>query len=65
MNQGTSGNYNAVYFFDTYAFIEVFQGSKAYRNYKKSRAITNILNLYELYYNLRKDFSVEVILRMC
>lgn len=60
MNQEKSGTYR-VYFFDTYALIELFQGSKAYEMYKGARVVTNIFNLYELYYNLRKELPESTI----
>ena len=59
MNQEKTGDKREVYFFDTYALIEIINGNKNYENYKKSQAITTILNLYELYYNLLKEHHEE------
>lgn len=61
MNQEKSGLNEEAYFFDTYALIELFQGSEPYAQYKKAKVMTNILNLYELYFNLRKERSKEEI----
>jgi len=43
------------FFFDTYAFIEIFRGNKAYLKYTDKRIITTKLNLMELYRILIKE----------
>ena len=45
------------YFFDTYALIEVFKGNENYKPYSKVKVITSYLHLYELYYNLLKEYD--------
>lgn len=46
------------YFFDTYAIIEVLDGSFAYRKYLKEPMRLTLLNLGELhYYLLKKDIE--------
>ncbi|MBM3308629.1 MAG: type II toxin-antitoxin system VapC family toxin [Candidatus Altiarchaeales archaeon] len=46
---------NEVYFFDSYAIIEVLRGSKSYRRYLKADIITSQLNLFEVYYAILKQ----------
>ena len=53
MKQEKTGSYEAL-FFDTYALIEIFLNKKSYKPYKHVRVVTNILNLFELYYALRR-----------
>lgn len=43
------------YFFDSYALIELFRGNPGYKKYGEASAITTYFNLYEAYYNLRKE----------
>ena|SRR3989344_6401444 len=40
------------YFFDTYAILEIINGSKSYALYTSAGVITTKLNLFELYYAL-------------
>jgi uncharacterized protein len=47
------------YFLDTYALIEILHGNPKYLKYTKKELFTTKLNLYELYYNLLRDFSKE------
>ena len=51
---------NKVYFFDTYALIEIIRGSQNYKPYLDYRIITTIFNLAELNYNLKKEMSKEM-----
>ncbi len=43
------------YFLDTYAMIEIIKGNTHYEKFTGEEVFTNILNLYELYYNLLRD----------
>jgi uncharacterized protein len=47
------------FFLDTYALIEILHGNPKYLKYTKKELFTTKLNLYELYYNLLKDFSED------
>ena len=49
----------AKYFMDTYAIIEIIKGNPNYEKFLDCELYTNILNLYELYYNLILDFNQE------
>ena len=51
---------NKVYFFDTYALIEIIRGSQNYKPYLDYQIITTIFNLAELNYNLKKEMSKEM-----
>lgn len=55
-----------IYFFDTYALIEIFKGNKSYEKYKKEKFIITILNLIELHYFMLKnngeDFAREIMI---
>ena len=51
-----------MYFFDTYAFFEIYYGNENYRKYEEVQFTTTIFNLYELYYNLLKDFGEDLAL---
>ncbi len=46
-----------MYFFDTYALIEIIKGNQDYGDYANQRFITTRLNLMELYYNLMRLFD--------
>lgn len=46
-----------VYFFDTYALVEVTKGNKNYAKYAECECKTSIFNLAELYYFLLRDFD--------
>ena len=54
-NAGTSN----LFFFDTYAFIEVIRGNPAYKRFENVPIITTILNIAELNYILKKEMSKE------
>lgn len=47
------------YFLDTYALIEITKGSKNALKYVDCEVYTNILNLYEFYMNLIRDFDED------
>ena len=47
------------YFLDTYALIEIIIGNRKYKKYLSSDLFTSIFNLYELYYNILRDFNEE------
>ncbi len=46
-----------IYFFDTYAFIEVIKGNPRYEKYLEVDKVTTRLNLMELYFALLRDFN--------
>ncbi len=48
---------NEVFFFDTYAIIEIMKGNENYEKYEDCGKITSLLNLLELYYALLKDYD--------
>ena len=43
-----------IYFFDTYALIEIIKGNRNYEKYKDCRIIISIFNLVELHYAILK-----------
>ncbi len=45
------------FFCDTYAMVEIIKGNKSYLPYLDQELHTNILNLYELFYNLLKEYD--------
>lgn len=47
------------YFLDTYALIEIIKGNKNYQKFLDSEFFTSILNLYELYYALLRDYNKQ------
>ena len=48
-----------IYFFDTYALVEVVKGTSNYEKYKTSTIITTLLNLMELHYSCLQDLGGE------
>jgi len=44
-----------MYFFDTYALLEIFYGNERYRKYLDEDVITTKLNLMEIYYHLLRE----------
>ena len=48
------------YFCDTYALVEMTRGNKGYLAYVDEELHTSILNLYELLYNLLKQYDEHV-----
>ena len=54
MNQEKDGN--KVLFYDTYALYAIVKGEENYKNYIKNyKIVTNLMNIYELYYILIKE----------
>lgn len=49
-----------MYFFDTYAFIEIFNGNPKYDKYKRTEFATTKLNIMEVYYWLLNNFNKKV-----
>lgn len=49
----------SVYFFDTYAMIEILKGNENYREYTHQRAVLTKLNLFEVFYNVFGDLGEE------
>ncbi|MBI4149230.1 PIN domain-containing protein [Candidatus Woesearchaeota archaeon] len=47
------------FFLDTYALVEIIKGNPRYRKYVEAEIYTCVLNLYELFYNLLKDYSED------
>jgi len=47
------------YFLDTYALIEIISGNVGYTKFLSSRLFTSVFNLFELYYNILKDYPEE------
>ncbi len=50
---------NEIFFFDTYAFIEVIRGNPDYKRFESIPIITTIFNLAELNYIIKKEMSKE------
>ena len=48
-----------MYFFDTYAFIEILNGNPNYTKYKTTEIVTSKFNLIELYYIILLRFNKE------
>lgn len=48
-----------MYFFDTYAIIEIIRGNPSYSTFKKTWMATTRLNLMEVYYWLLNKFGKE------
>lgn len=46
-----------IYFFDSYAIMEILKGNPNYNNYKKSGIILTKLNLFEIYHNIIYQFD--------
>ena len=51
---------NDVYFFDTYAIIEIMKGNKNYSGLLNKKFIITIFNLVELHYKLLRDFNEKL-----
>jgi len=49
-----------IYFFDTYAIIEILKGNKGYEKFKDSQAIISTFNLAELHLHITRIFGAEV-----
>ncbi len=48
------------YFLDTYSIVEIVKGNLNYKKFLDEELFTNLLNLYELYYNLLRDYNEEI-----
>ena len=48
-----------LYFFDTYAFIEIIRGNPNYRRFESASVVTTIFNLAELNYVLKKEMNKD------
>lgn len=46
-----------MYFFDTYAIIEIINGKPAYMRFQQEQIMTSVLNFGELYYIFLKEFG--------
>lgn len=49
------------YFCDTYALVEIIRGNEFYQKYLTGELYTSILNLYELVYNLLKEYDENTV----
>ncbi len=49
-----------IYFFDTYALVELNRGNPNYARFKGSKIIITLLNLMEFYSYLLKEISKEI-----
>ena len=47
------------YFLDTYAIVEIIKGNKNYEKFLDGEFFTSLLNLYELYYVMLRDYGQE------
>jgi len=47
------------YLLDTYAMVEIIKGNKNYAVFLDKEIFTNLLNLYELYFILLRDYDEE------
>ena len=45
------------YFCDTYALIEIFNGNPNYEKFKEQGIYISLMNFYEFYYILLRDFN--------
>jgi len=48
------------FFCDTYALVEFIKGNPAYFPYHDKELHTGIMNLYELFYTLLRDYGEEI-----
>ncbi len=48
---------DSLFFFDTYAFMEIIRGNNNYEKYEEVAVATTIFNLAELNYALKKEMS--------
>ena len=46
-----------VYFFDSYAIVEIIKGSENYKHYVNATVLTTKLNLFEVFYGLLRDIG--------
>jgi len=45
----------AIYFFDSYAILEVLNGNVEYKKYKNSLVLTTKLNLFEVHHSILRE----------
>ena len=45
------------YFYDTYALIELFRGNPKYKKFCGYKIHTSMMNFYEFYYSVLKEFN--------
>ncbi|MEK6873809.1 MAG: PIN domain-containing protein [Nanoarchaeota archaeon] len=60
MNNGGDNGGVEIYFFDTYALIEIIKGNNNFKKYINSLIITTIFNIAELNYNLKKEMKKDL-----
>ncbi|KKK80746.1 hypothetical protein LCGC14_2820430, partial [marine sediment metagenome] len=46
-----------IYFYDTYALIEILRGNPKYKKFEDYKIYTSIMNFYEFYYSVLKEFT--------
>jgi len=46
---------NDIFFFDSYAILEILRGSENYKKYKECIIVTTKLNLFEVFYSILKN----------
>lgn len=59
-NCGQKNKMEDVYFFDTYALVEIVKGNPKYAVYKYTKPIITIFNLVEIHYKLLRDFDKKI-----
>jgi len=47
------------FFFDTYAFYEIYEGNDNYKKYEGCRMVTTKLNLFEIYLVIFREYGEE------
>lgn len=50
-----------IYFYDTYALIEIFNGNPKYKKFEDYKIYTSIMNFYEFYYSALKEFNEKMV----
>ena len=54
-----------MYFFDTYAIIELAKGNPRYQQYADNEILTTVLNLAELHYSYLKEHQKNMARALC
>lgn len=49
-----------IYFYDTYALIEIFRGNPNYKKFWDYKIYTSMMNFYEFYYSILKEFTEKI-----
>lgn len=49
-----------IYFYDTYALIEIFKGNLNYKKFAEYKIYTSLMNFYEFYYSSLKEFNEKI-----